>query len=138
VFFLLVELFTIFYGQIPEHMEHFQFLFVGLKGHAPLATLMWISVILAVISLVLLLTPRFRENEKLLPMTCTMVFLSLWIDKGLAIVVGGFMPSPLGHVTSYAPTWPEISVTLAIWAFGFLAITVFYKIALSVSETLTE
>ena len=138
VFFMLVELFTIFYGQIPEHMEHFQFLFVGLRGHAPLAALMWVSVILAVISLVLLITPRFRQDEKILPVTCTLVFLSLWIDKGLAMVVGGFMPTPLGHVTSYVPTFPEISVTLAIWAFGFLMITVFYKIALSVSEALAE
>jgi len=48
------------------------------------------------------------------------------------------MPTPLGHVTSYVPTLPEISVTLAIWAFGFLMITVFYKIALSVSEALAE
>jgi Ni/Fe-hydrogenase subunit HybB-like protein len=136
VFFVLMEVFTVFYSQIPEHMEHFEFLFLGLHGHAGLVPWMWTSVVLAVISVVLLITPRYRKNEKILAVTCVMVFLSLWIDKGLGLIVGGFVPTPLGHVTSYVPTVPEMSITLAIWAVGFLMITVFYKITLSVREDL--
>lgn len=138
VFFVLMELFTVFYSQIPEHMAHYEFLFVGLEGHAPLAAWMWASMVLAVISLVLLITPRYRKNERILAVACVMVFLSLWIDKGLGLIVGGFVPTPLGHVTSYIPTVPEMSITLAIWAVGFLMITVFYKIALTVREELAE
>lgn len=138
VFFVLMELFTVFYSQIPEHMEHFQFLFVGLHGHAPLAAWMWTSVALAVTSLVLLITPRYRKNERVLAVACGMVFVSLWIDKGLGLIVGGFLPSPLGHVTRYVPTLPEVSVTAAIWAVGSLLVTVFYKIALSVREAMAD
>jgi Ni/Fe-hydrogenase subunit HybB-like protein len=138
VFFVLMELFTVFYSQIPEHMEHFQFLFVGLHGHAPLAAWMWTSVVLAVTSLVLLITPHYRKNERVLAIACGMVFLSLWIDKGLGLIVGGFLPSPLGHVTRYVPTLPEVSITAAIWAVGFLLVTVFYKIALSVREAMAD
>jgi molybdopterin-containing oxidoreductase family membrane subunit len=69
-------------------------------------------------------------------MTCMMVFLSLWIEKGLGLIVGGFVPSPLGAVTRYVPTLPEMAITLAIWAVGFLMITVLYKIALTVREDL--
>jgi molybdopterin-containing oxidoreductase family membrane subunit len=65
-----------------------------------------------------------------------MVFLSVWIEKGVGLIVGGFVPSPLGTVTRYVPTLPEISITLAIWAVGFLMITVFYKIAIAVREEL--
>jgi molybdopterin-containing oxidoreductase family membrane subunit len=136
VFFVLMELFTVFYSQIPEHMEHFRFLFVGLEGHAPLVPWMWASMLLAAMSLVLLITPRTRKDEKILAAACGMVFLSLWIDKGLGLIVGGFVPSPLGHVASYVPTLPELAITLAIWAVGCLMITVFYKIALSVREEL--
>jgi Ni/Fe-hydrogenase subunit HybB-like protein len=136
VFFLLVELFTVFYSQVPGDLVHFEFLLEGLHGHSGVAVLMWTSVILAVISLALLLTPRCRENEKVLAVTCAMVFLSVWIDKGFALVVAGFIPSPLGYVASYVPTLPEFLVTLAILAFGCLMITVFYKIALSVREEL--
>ena len=44
------------------------------------------------------------------------------------------MPSPLGAVTSYVPSVPEVLIVLGIWALGFLMVTVFYKIALSVRE----
>ncbi len=136
VFFVLMELFTVFYSGIPEHQEHFKYLFVGLEGHGSLVPWMWTSVLLAVASLVLLLVPRFRHDEKILAVACVTVFLSLWIDKGIGLIVGGFVPSPLGAVTEYAPTLPEISIALGIWAVGFLMITVFYKITLSVREYL--
>jgi Ni/Fe-hydrogenase subunit HybB-like protein len=136
VFFILMEVFTVFYSRIPEHMEHFEYLFVGLDGQGPLVPWMWTSVILAALSLVLLIVPSTRKNERTLAVTCALVFLSLWIDKGIGLIVGGFVPSPLGAVTSYVPTLPEISITLGIWAVGSLMVTVFYKITLSVREGL--
>ncbi len=137
VFFVLMEIFTVFYSRIPEHMHHFEYLFVGLDGKNSLVPWMWTSSILAVISLVLLLNPRWRENERILPIVCVIVFVSLWIDKGIGLIVGGFVPSPLGAITEYAPTLPEIGITAAIWALGALMVTVFYKITLSVREGLT-
>jgi molybdopterin-containing oxidoreductase family membrane subunit len=136
VFFVLMEFFTVFYSRIPEHMEHFRYLFSGLEGHSSLVPWMWTSMALAGLSLVLLIVPRFRRSDPVLAFTCSIVFLSLWIDKGLGLIVGGFVPSPLGVVTSYVPTLPEISITAAVWAVGFLMITVFYKITLSVRESL--
>jgi len=97
---------------------------------------MWTSMMLSAIALVLLIVPSTRRNEKALAWTCGMVFLSLWIDKGLGLIVGGFVPSPVGAVTGYVPTIPEMSIALGIWAIGFLMITVFYKITLSVREGL--
>jgi Ni/Fe-hydrogenase subunit HybB-like protein len=132
VFFVLMEVFTAFYSQIPEHMEPFEYLYFGLEGRTALVPWMWTSLLLAVASLVLLLVPRFRRDPKILAVTCGMVFLSLWIDKGIGLIVGGFVPAPLGQVTEYSPTLPEVSIALGIWAVGFLMITVLYKIALSV------
>jgi len=136
VFFVGMELFTALYSQIPDHLEHFHYMFFGLENSTTLVPWMWGSVILAVVSLPLLIVPKARRNEKLLALTCGMVFLSLWSDKGVCLVVCGFVPSPLGAVTGYAPTLPEVTITLAIWAVGALMITVFYKITLSVRESL--
>jgi len=136
VFFLLMEVFTAFYSQIPEHTEHFRYMFVGLEGHRALVGWEWASVLLAAASLLLLIVPQLRRNEKVLAAACVVTFLSLWIDKGVCLVVCGFIPSPLGAVTEYAPTLPELGITLAIWAIGCLMVTVFYKIALSVREGL--
>jgi molybdopterin-containing oxidoreductase family membrane subunit len=136
VFFVLVEVFTVFYSQIPEHVEHFAYEFAGVDGNTTLVPWMWTSAILAVVSLVLLLLPSARRNEPILAVTCVMVFVSLWIEKGLGLIVGGFVPSPLGAVARYVPTAPEIAIAGGIWALGFLMITVFYKITLSVREGL--
>ena len=88
--------------------------------------------------MVLLLIGCTRRNESILALICVLVFLSLWIDKGIGLIVGGFVPSPLGAVTEYAPTLPEIAITLGIWAVGFLMVTIFYKITLSVRERLAK
>jgi len=131
-FFVLMEVFTAFYSSIPEHMHHFQFLFMGLEGEATLAPWMWLSVVLAVVSLVLLINPSTRTNETTLTFACIAVFASLWIDKGLGMVIAGFVPSPLGKVVHYAPTLPELLISLAIWAIGLLIVTGLYKIALEI------
>jgi Ni/Fe-hydrogenase subunit HybB-like protein len=134
VFLVLMEFFTAFYSGIPEHAEPFRYMLAGLAGHSALTPWMWTSYILAIVSLVLLLRPKFRNNERLLPFACAAVFLSLWIDKGIGLIVAGFVPSPLGAVTEYAPTLPEMLIALGIWAIGVLILTVLYKIAISVRE----
>ena len=134
IFFILMELFTAFYSQIPEHMRNFQYLFVGLHGHTKLVPWMWSFVILAVGATFLLINPSTRKNEKTLALACVAVFISLWIEKGLGLVVTGFIPSPLEEITEYTPTAPEVLITLGIWAIGFSILTVLYKIAVSIKE----
>ena len=95
---------------------------------------MWTSVTLAVIAVALLINPGTRKNETTLGIACVAAFFSLWIEKGLGLVVTGFIPSPLETVTEYTPTVPEIFITLGIWALGFSILTVLYKIAISVNE----
>ncbi len=134
VFLVAVEFFTCFYSGIPEHVEHFRYVFLGLDGNYHLAPWMWLSALLSVSALVLLLVPKWRRNPRLLPVACVCVFISLWLDKGLGLIVGGFTPSPFGTITTYTPTWPEATIALGVWGIGALIITVLYKIALSVRE----
>ena len=68
----------------------------------------------------------------MLALACGAVFLSLWMEKGLALIVGGFEPSPLGALTAYRPTAAEWTIALGIWALGALMLTVFYKIAVAI------
>ena len=84
--------------------------------------------------LVLLLNPRTRKNETTLAVACVAVFVSLWIEKGLGLLVTGFVPTPLGKVVRYMPTGPEVAIAIGIWAMGFLIITVLYKIFISVRK----
>jgi molybdopterin-containing oxidoreductase family membrane subunit len=134
VFFFLLELFTAFYSQIPGHMHTFQYLFFGLEGHGKLAPLMWIAAFCAVASLVLLIIPATRRKEDTLAVACALVFIATWLEKGMGMVIGGFIPNPFDRVTEYWPTIPEAFITLGIWATGFFVLTVLYKIAVSVKE----
>jgi Ni/Fe-hydrogenase subunit HybB-like protein len=134
VFFVIVELFTAFYSQIPEHMQHFRYLFTGLDGHTTLVPWWWAFMLLAVGSLALLINPATRKKEGLLAVACAAVFISLWIEKGLGLVVTGFIPNPFDQVRDYSPKRPEVFITLGIWAMGFLILTVLYKVAITVKE----
>lgn len=134
VFFFLLEIFTAFYSKIPGHMSSFEYLFVGLEGHGKLVPLMWVSAILAVFSLILLVNPTTRKNERTLAIAAASVFISLWIDKGFGLIVGGFVPNMFERVTEYWPTLPETFITLGVWAMGFLILTILYKVAVGVRE----
>jgi len=134
VFFFLCEIFTVFYSNIPEHMDHIKYLFVGLHGHGVLVPWMWTSMILMLISIILLVNPITRKNEAVLTVACITTFVGTWIDKGLGIISGGFVPNPLHHVNEYIPTIPEILIALGVWATGFFVLTILFKIAVSVKE----
>jgi [DsrC]-trisulfide reductase subunit P len=134
IFFLSLEFFTAFYSKIPSHMHPLVYLYTGLEGHGRLIPWMWTSTALAALSIVLLVNPGTRKNESILSLAVLSVFFSTWIDKGMGLVVGGFIPNPLERIVEYAPTLPEVMITLGVWAIGFLILTVLFKIAVTVKE----
>lgn len=134
VFFVLVEFFTALYSDIPHHTLHFEYLFFGLNGKSTLVPWMWAAEILALLALVLLINPKTRRKETTLVIACLTVFASIWIDKGLGMVVTGFIPNVLGRVTEYWPTFAEFMISVGVYGLGLLLITGLYKIALSVRQ----
>ena len=135
MFFLLLEVFTAFYSQIPGHMHSFVYLFWGLEGHGSvLAPWMWASIAFAVVALVLLIVPATRRREDILAVGCVAVIASTWIDKGFGLVIGGFIPNPFDRVFEYWPTVPEVLISVGVWATGFFILSVLYKIVVSVKE----
>jgi len=136
VFFVAVEMFTAIYSDMPHHLHAFEYMFVGLHGHSALVPWMWVGAVLSICAVVLLLFPRVRSNFKFLAVLSVMVITALWIEKGMAMVVTGFIPSPLGKVTEYSPTAPEVGITLGVYAIGFMILTVLYKVVVNVRERL--
>lgn len=134
VFFVILEFFTAFYSNIPSHMETLKYLFVGVDGKHALVPFMWLFAILAVAGVALLLHPNIRKNENILIAACLCVFFSMYLDKGVGLIVGGFIPNMFGQVHQYVPTVPELMIAIGVWATGFFILTVLYKIAVSVKE----
>jgi Ni/Fe-hydrogenase subunit HybB-like protein len=123
-----------FYSNIPGHMHAIKYLFVGLEGHASLVPWMWSSMVLMLIGIILTVNPATRKNEMTLAAACAVIIIGTWIDKGLGMISGGFVPNPLHEITEYAPSLPEIGITLGVYAIGALVLTVLYKIVVGVKE----
>ena len=132
-FFLLgMEFFTAFYSNIPGHMHGLQYLFFGLHGEGQLVPWMWLSVIVGFGSLLVLLIPKLRTSSPWLIAACIGIVVSIWIDKGVGLIIGGFVPSPLEEIVGYIPNLNEIMITIGVWSIGILILTLLLKIAITV------
>jgi len=62
------------------------------------------------------------------------VIAAIWIEKGLGMIVAGFVPNPFHSVVEYSPSLPELAISLGVYGLGALILTVLYKIAVGVRE----
>jgi molybdopterin-containing oxidoreductase family membrane subunit len=134
IFFFLCELFVALYSQIPGHVDHLKYLFFGIDGKGAIVGWMWASMAMMVVAIFMFLIPSIRKNESTLAVACILAITGIWIDKGLGLISGGFVPNPLHQVNEYIPTFSEIMISLGIYAGGFFILTILYKIAVTVRE----
>jgi molybdopterin-containing oxidoreductase family membrane subunit len=131
IFLTLSEVVIELYAR-TEHANGLYYLMFGLHGLNSLVPWFWSSLVLMVGSFVLFLTPSVRNNMKLLPWVCAAAFVGIWIEKGMGLIVPGFIPTPIGEVTEYYPTFVEWLLTAGIWAFGFFILTILLKGAIGI------
>jgi molybdopterin-containing oxidoreductase family membrane subunit len=133
IFLTLSEVVVELYAR-TEHANGLYYLMFGLHGLTRLVPWFWASVVLMVGAFVLFLMPAVRNNTTLLAITCVMAFCGIWIEKGMGLIVPGFIPSPIGEVTEYYPTGVEVLLTVGIWAFGFFILTILLKGAIGILQ----
>lgn len=130
VFLLGNELFKEFYTD-SLHVASAQYLFFGLHGHARLVPWIWTAITFNMVALGLLVTP-ISKNIKILNVACVLAVIGIWIEKGMGLIIPGFVPTPLGEIVEYVPTFNEILVCVGIWAFGFLLYTILLKTSIPI------
>ncbi len=118
VFLLGSELFTEFYSP-TQHAAAAHYLYFGLHGHSGLVPWIWTAIALDAVGLLLLVT-RFSRRIVGLNVACVACFAGIWIEKGMGLIIPGFVPSPLGQIVEYLPTLNETVVCMGVWAFGVL------------------
>jgi molybdopterin-containing oxidoreductase family membrane subunit len=131
IFLTLSEIVVELYAR-TEHANGLYYLMFGLHGLTGLVPWFWSSAVLMVVSFVLLMNPRIRRDMKKLPIVCAMAFVGIWIEKGMGLIVPGFIPSPIGEVTEYHPSFVEWLLVAGIWAFGFFILTILLKGAIGI------
>lgn len=138
MFLLFCEVFKEFYTD-SAHVASAQYLFFGLHGHAMLTPYIWSAILMGTTGCVIFLTPKFRENYNILLPGCFIAILGIWIEKGMGLIIPGFIPSPLGSIVEYVPSVHEFFICLGIWAFGALSFTLMAKAAMGIlSEEIKE
>ncbi len=125
------ELFYKFYSP-THHGINARYLFFGLDGYHALVPWIWVAILLNLIATVALMIHPLRRDPRWLVPACILLFVSIWIEKGIGLVIPGFVPSPLGEIVEYTPTLVELGVTAGIWATGLFVLTVLVKVALPI------
>jgi molybdopterin-containing oxidoreductase family membrane subunit len=131
LFMVMSELFTDFYSG-GSHAASARYLWFGLHGHHELVPWIWTAVTLNVGAAVVLLAPSLSRRRALLNAALVATFAGVWIEKGMGLIVPGFIPSTLHELVPYLPSRTEWKVTAGIWALGLMVFTVALKVGLQV------
>ena len=65
-------------------------------------------------------------------MGAVLCIIGVWIEKGMGLIIPGFIPTPMGDLVEYRPSVAEFLISLGIWALGALIFTVMAKVALAI------
>ena len=132
VFLLVCEIFKEFYSG-TTHGASAKYLFFGLHGHYALVPWIWTAITFNLIAMVILVLPVSR-SLRWLDVACVLSIVGIWIEKGMGLVIPGFIPTPLGAVVDYVPSLNETLVCLGIWAFGLLCYTIFLRMSVPILQ----
>jgi Ni/Fe-hydrogenase subunit HybB-like protein len=131
LFLLGAEFFKELYSD-THHLAPLQYLYAGLHGKGMFVPWMWTAFACNVVAFVIFLIPATRRTFFTLNLGCALIITGIWIEKGIGLIIPGFIPAPLGEVWEYLPTRLEILVSLGIWAIGMLILTMILKVMIPI------
>jgi Ni/Fe-hydrogenase subunit HybB-like protein len=131
LFLLGAEVFKEYYSD-TIHLAPMQYLFQGLHGHSDLVPWIWAAMIFNVTAFLLFLIPRTRQNYVTLNIGCALIFVGVYIEKGMGLVIPGLVPDVLGEIYSYSPTGTEVLISVGIWATGLFVYTMLLRVAIPI------
>ena len=132
---LFSEIFKEFY--LPTHHSlPAIYLYFGLNGHNSLVPWIWTAITMNLLgTLVLAFNPGGGKNNFIVMLpACVLLFTGIWIEKGMGLIVPGLVPSPMGEVVDYAPSWVEVGITLGVLSLGIFVVTVLLRPALIIEQ----
>jgi molybdopterin-containing oxidoreductase family membrane subunit len=125
---VLSEVFTEFYTG-GSHVGSARYLYFGLHGHSELVGWIWTAIVLNVLAAGVYMMPAALSRAWVAILASAMAFVGCWIEKGMGLIVPGFIPSTLHEIVPYIPSAVEWKVTCGVWAFGLMVFTIGLKTA---------
>ncbi len=115
-----------------HHTASAQILFFGAHGQHQLVPWIWTAITLNSAAALLFLWPDVQKHTGVLIAACAATFVGVWIEKGMGLIVPGFIPSTLGELSTYMPSLVEWKVTAGVWALGAMVLTLGVRSATTV------
>lgn len=132
LFLFGAEIFKEYYSD-THHLVHFQYLFFGLHGEpSPIAIHAWLSLVFAVVAFLLFLVPATRRNPVTMNLGAVLIYFSVYIEKGIGLIIPGYTPDTLGQIYAYVPSSTEVRVAIGVFGAGFLLFTWLVKISVHI------
>jgi molybdopterin-containing oxidoreductase family membrane subunit len=129
LFLFGAEIFKEYYSN-THHLVHYQYLFFGLDGKpSPIAVYAWISLIFSIVAFLIFLIPCTRKHIITMNIGAFLIYVSVYVEKGIALIIPGYTPDTLGQIYVYTPSMAELRVACAIFGTGFLIFTLMVRIA---------
>jgi Ni/Fe-hydrogenase subunit HybB-like protein len=131
LFMLSCEAFKEFYSA-ALHNASAKYLFFGLHGHDALVPWIWTALTMEVVAAIILIIPPIARQRIFLYIACALATVGIWVEKGMGLIIPGFIPTPLGNVVEYVPSTNEVLICLGIWAFGILLFSWMLRLAIPI------
>jgi molybdopterin-containing oxidoreductase family membrane subunit len=133
LFFVVAELFTEFYSEGTES-DSARYLFFGLHGAAKLTPWIWTALAMLVFAVTILMIHNLRRKPLFFNIACVLTVIGVWIEKGMGLVIPGYIPTPLGEIFEYLPNSTEVMISLGILAIGLLTFTLLAKAGMAIER----
>jgi Ni/Fe-hydrogenase subunit HybB-like protein len=128
---VISEVFVAFYTG-GSHGASALYLFFGLHGYHALVPWVWSSIAMTVLAALMFLCPKVYDHPTMMNIGCGLAFVGIWIEKGMGMVLPGFVPSVLHEMVEYMPSPLEWKIMAGIWALGLMVYTLALKIAINI------
>jgi len=131
LFFTISEFFKEFYSN-TEHIVYWKYLLLGVEKNREIAVYSWASIIMGFSAFLLFLIPKTRKNLVTLNIGAVLIYFSVYLEKGITLIIPGFTPDAQGQFYFYVPSEIEIRTAVMIFSAGALLFTFISKIAIAI------
>ena len=131
LFFTIAEFFKEFYSD-TQHILYWKYMLFGIGENREIVPYSWASIMMGCIAFILFLIPKTRKNFVTLNIGAVLIYSSVYVEKGIALIIPGFTPDVLGQIYVYTPSWTEIRTAAMIFSLGFLLFTFLVKVAIAI------
>jgi molybdopterin-containing oxidoreductase family membrane subunit len=131
LFLMVAEIYKDYYSP-TMHISSMRYLYQGLHGHNNLVPWIWTAMLFNTVGFLLFIIPWTRKNFVTLNTGCVLIFIGIWIEKGMGLIIPGFIPDTMGEIYEYMPTALEVMIFVGICGFGAMTYTLLVRSAVAV------